>query len=216
MLQQLKFYAENWKNLFDAKKVFLTLLYHLYFFKYTGKRYKGIHLGSGSIKIDGFLNFDANIFFNSDITANIEKIKLAEDSVDCIYNSHILEHIRRNETLKILKEWNRVLKPGGTIYICVPDLKALFEIYLNNLSDYDKDEEKKNKVDLIARIIYGGQTHKYNYHFTGFSFPTLKKALELSGFNNIEKVNGNVFKLKDGSTAAFKDVPISLNIKAIK
>jgi len=42
---------------------------------------------------------------------------------DCIYASHSLEHMRNVEIA--LSNWHRVLKPGGYLYIVVPD----FELY---------------------------------------------------------------------------------------
>lgn len=216
MLQKIKFYIGNWRNLFDIKKISITLLYNLYFFRLTNKKFKGLHLGSGNIKINGFLNIDANIFFNSDLAANIKKLKINSESVESIYNSHILEHFKRKEAPKVLREWYRILSKGGLIYICVPDLEEIFSIYLDNLKKYNQDKESKRVVNFIERILYGGQNHKYNFHYNGFSFLTLKELLESAGFKDIEKIEGNFFGLQDGSTAAFGSRSISLNIKATK
>lgn len=53
-----------------------------------------------------------------------------DDSVDFLYTSHLLEHLRRHETIRLLRECRRVLKPGGTIRIVVPDLEKLVALYL--------------------------------------------------------------------------------------
>lgn len=44
---------------------------------------------------------------------------IADDSYDFVYSSHCLEHMRSIE--ESLKNWCRVIKPGGTLYVTVPD-----------------------------------------------------------------------------------------------
>jgi SAM-dependent methyltransferase len=50
-------------------------------------------------------------------------------SVDCIYSSHTLEHLTREEGLSVMRECCRVLRPGGIIRIVVPDLRAFVHRY---------------------------------------------------------------------------------------
>ncbi len=52
----------------------------------------------------------------------------ADESVDVIYSSHVLEHFHHtlnNELLRVLIEWRRVLKPGAKLLLSVPDLRIL-------------------------------------------------------------------------------------------
>lgn len=53
-----------------------------------------------------------------------------DGTVDVVYSSHTLEHLTREDGLKFLKESYRILKPGGTIRILVPDLAATVQHYL--------------------------------------------------------------------------------------
>src|SRR5262245_22183661 len=41
---------------------------------------------------------------------------------DAVYSSHTLEHLYRDEALRLLREAHRVLKPGGICRSLVPDL----------------------------------------------------------------------------------------------
>ena len=55
-----------------------------------------------------------------------ELAQFAENSLDTIYASHVLEHVRyATELAPTLKRWHFVLKPAGTLMISVPDLRAL-------------------------------------------------------------------------------------------
>ena len=61
---------------------------------------------------------------------------LANNSVDLIYASHVLEYFDRNEVKNVLGEWYRVLKKGGLLRVAVPDFEAIVKVYLK-YSDLD-------------------------------------------------------------------------------
>jgi predicted SAM-dependent methyltransferase len=177
-----------------------------------------LHLGSGNLYIPQFCNIDANISSRCDIIANIEKLKILSNAVSIIYASHVFEHIPKRNAEKVLSEWYRVLKKGGKLYICVPDNEALFKLYLDNLPQYQTNEGR-HIVDLSCGVIYGGQVNKYDFHYYGYSFVTLRSMLLSVGFSKIQLFNregDNLFPFHDASSARINDIPVSLNIEAIK
>lgn len=194
-------------------KLFKSFFYHLYLFKIFNSEFKGLNLGSGNNIISGFCNIDANPYVMSDIIANTEKLKLNSGSTEIIYNSHILEHIPRAKVRKILLEWKRVLKPGGKLYISVPDLEVLFRGYLEIIPEYTV-EEKRKQANLLCGIIYGGQSTKYDFHYYGYSFESLKFLLQSMGFKDIKRFNCNELGFYNINDTA--NTSISLNIKATK
>ena len=203
------------------KKFFIIIksfFYNIYFYKIFGFTFWGLNLGSAGTKIRNFYNIDADLGLNPDIVSSIHKLKLKNDSVNYIYNSHVFEHIPRHKAIKTLKEWYRVLKPGGKIYLSTPDVEVLYKLYLEYLPKFDTDEGKYN-LNLISGIIYGGQTDQFDFHYAGYSYLLLAEMLKSVGFKDIKKFT----ELADGSTiedAAFlakvNGVPISLNIEAVK
>lgn len=51
-----------------------------------------------------------------------EKLPLiADESCDCVFSSHLLEHIDYEDVPDTLKEWMRVLKKGGHLCLYLPD-----------------------------------------------------------------------------------------------
>jgi predicted SAM-dependent methyltransferase len=46
---------------------------------------------------------------------------ISPDSLDYVYSSHVLEDFDRYETELVLREWLRVIKPGGLIVLLLPD-----------------------------------------------------------------------------------------------
>jgi hypothetical protein len=58
-------------------------------------------------------------------------LPVPDASVDHILCSHFLEHVYPDEALGILADFRRALKPGATMHIIVPDLKAQVHSYLD-------------------------------------------------------------------------------------
>jgi len=131
-------------------------------------------------------------------------------SVSCIYASHILEHSSLgsesgNPSLLIqtLREWYRVLRPGGLLMVAVPDLPTLFQLYLSpKITDL-------NDRWLLTRVIYGGQTDEYDYHKVGFDEPLLSHFIQFP-FQPTKNEHATglsaEFRKEDVATPAFCDI----------
>jgi SAM-dependent methyltransferase len=87
-------------------------------------------------------------------------IPYADNSVEVVYSSHMVEHLDRQEARAFLLEVRRILQPGGIIRLAVPDLALLVKEYLET-GDADQ---------LIDR------THMSQGRARG-PFPRLKAAL---------------------------------------
>lgn len=135
--------------------------------------------------------------------------RFPDDTFEMIYASHILEHFDYYHELPLaLLEWKRILKPGGTIFLSVPDMDIIGKII--------SDESLNIKDTIYAmRMLFGGQTNPHDYHKTGFNFRILKWYLNRAGFKNITRVETfDIFK--DSSMKKFKQMFISLNVVAKK
>jgi predicted SAM-dependent methyltransferase len=195
-----------------------TAAYHLYLFRMANTIFDGLNLGSGRTRIKGFLNVDASPRTRCDVVARIDRIKLSSRSVSTVYASHVFEHIPRAEGPIVLAEWHRVLKPGGKLYICVPDEEVLFRVYLDNLPRYDT-QEGKHLVDRACYLAYGGQSNRHDFHFYGYSFTTLKYLLESVGYRNVRRFDRSGLDIEfpqDVSVAQVDSFPMSLNVEASK
>ena len=88
----------------------------------------------------------------------------------------MFEHIKRQEILNVLLEWNRVLKIGGLLRIAVPDFEKIVKVYLKN-----------GKLEELNGLINGGQTDDYDIHYCAYDFNILSIILQTCGFKNIKK-----------------------------
>ena len=57
-----------------------------------------------------------------DVKSSASDLSLfADGSCDCVYSSHLLEHIYPDDVPATLQEWARVVKKGGYIVLYLPD-----------------------------------------------------------------------------------------------
>lgn len=135
---------------------------------------------------------------------------IPDGAVGAVYASHTLEHASFGDghLEDTLEEWRRVLRPGGLLLISVPDLRTIFQLYLQaGLSAQEKW--------TLTMMIYGAQSDEYDYHKVGFDESILTTFLRQAGFCGIERT-GSFNLFNDTSETAVKGVPISLNVAAYK
>lgn len=136
--------------------------------------------------------------------------RFADGSLDRIYASHVLEHFDyQSELLATLKEWHRVLRPFGTLYVSVPDLDELARLLL------DRDGLTVDQRFAVMRMMFGGHMDPHDFHGTGLNEDFLTYFLDQAGFAMIRRVDE--FRIfEDTSSFRFKDRLISLNMVARK
>lgn len=82
-------------------------------------------------------------------------IPFADNSMDVVYHSHVLEHIDREAAPGFLRECHRVLKPGGSIRIVVPDFHLLAVRYMRVFDTAASSTEAINAAvaDMIDQMV---------------------------------------------------------------
>lgn len=125
-----------------------------------------LNIGAGSVEIPGFVPIDRKLG-----TEGGDLSQYADNSVDEIRASHILEHFSFAEVPAVLAEWHRVLKPGGRCRIAVPDV------------DYIAQHPEDPK-----RLFYlmGGQSHEDDYHRSAYDKHRLQGLMLSAGFTRIQ------------------------------
>ncbi len=165
-----------------------------------------LHIG-GTARKEGWTILDVEERPEVDVIANAEQLPFEDGSAEAIYASHVLEHFSLATVPKVLREWNRVLVRGGQLYLSVPDLDKLNILML-------KERSGDGKL-LLMRMMFGGQTNAYDFHYVGLYWEILRQFLQESGFSQASKVEP--FGLfEDCSSLKFRNQLISLNVLARK
>lgn len=168
-----------------------------------------LHLG-GTKRKDGWEVFNVQAGDHVDhIGDALDLTRFANDTFCELYAAHILEHFGyRHKLLVALHEWFRVVKPGGKIYISVPNLDVLAEMLLDKSITFSERFR-------VMRMMFGGQNNEYDFHYVGLNQDFLKHYLAQAGFRKIRRVTSfGIFK--DTSNKCFLGRNISLNMTAIK
>ena len=67
-----------------------------------------------------------------------ELIPLENESVDCIYAGHIIEHFEKKELIQLMNEFHRVLKKWGSIILSAPtDYNSFFYAEWTHVRPYN-------------------------------------------------------------------------------
>lgn len=151
-----------------------------------------LDLGAGEIVPEGFTPLGR--LHGSEIFP----LAYPDNSVDVIRASHVLEHFSHRQVDDVLKEWVRVLKPGGVLRIAVPDFEQIGRGYF----------EGKGEKCPVEVLLMGGQTDQDDYHKALFDRAHLRLRMSNAG---LVLLRPWVSEVKDCA-----DYPISLNIEGTK
>jgi tetratricopeptide (TPR) repeat protein len=122
-----------------------------------------------------------------DIVASItDMAAIADGSVDAVYSSHNIEHLYPHEVPAALREMRRVLKPGGFLFVTLPDLQDVARRVAEDRLDEPLYVSPMGPIAPLD-ILYGHRPslaagNTFMAHRTGFTRGTLARALIEAGF----------------------------------
>jgi ubiquinone/menaquinone biosynthesis C-methylase UbiE len=112
-----------------------------------------------------------------------QPLPFVEGYADEAHAYHVLEHFYRWEAPAILKDWKRVLKPGGLLVLELPCLDKIVSYYAHTLIDGSRPDPRMTLWGLFGDPSYRqpAMCHRWCY-----SMEELAQGLELLGFVDIE------------------------------
>ena len=139
----------------------------------------------------------------------VRGLPLPDDSVLAVYCSHVLEHIPRDCVPRALANTFRILVPGGTFRLVVPDLEWRAMHYLEAARQSESGaadrcleslfmggRQRQRNLSELLRWIFGNSAHLWMY-----DFPLLSRLLEDAGFARIRRCD-----FGDAAIAEFSEV----------
>ena len=177
-----------------------------------------INLGCASRLLDGYLNIDMdsvdeikkrypNLVINDSnpfLQCDVLNLPFEDSSVDEVRADAIIEHMSFLEEPKFFYEATRVLKPGGTLNISVPDFEHMVREWLNaedNWKDFFRNDDEaiaqehwfgqysysyKSRWGYITAGIFGPQNGEGQYHKNAYTQAKLIAIYKKLGYDNIE------------------------------
>lgn len=151
------------------------------------------------------------------VVSGAEKLPFKNNSFDIVTCFDVVEHVK--SPLKMLREINRVLKPGGIFHTFIPLEDNIFS-----------PEGLLIKLGWKAKEIYGGHPQHYSYHFvtklfkdTGFNIKRTywgehftNQIIEILYFSYLSIKGKNIDYSVEGYLENAKKTPLILIFKFIK
>jgi len=152
--------------------------------------------GGKGTKYDDFIGLD--IWPHSGITRHPDQyvkqdvladgLPWPDDIVDCAVCIHVVEHMTRDDALKMAHEIRRVLKPGRPAVFACPDLRLMAQRYVDRDAHFYNKQAKADGTlvwngptlaDRFLDSILGMGPHGHRY---AYDCESLKQLLEDAHF----------------------------------
>ena len=168
---------------------------------------KKLNIGSGCVKgsvfAEGWTNVDLAAFeepkdrwegtdyLNFDIKGTWA---LPANSIDCIFASHIFEHIEYEKQRKVYEEAHRVLMPGGPIRIICPDPRKFIRNWQAKNMVFIKDcygQDNIDKYEYASNPAMAFTDMFYTDHYDHLLVPSIDMVsimLIRAGFSKVTEM----------------------------
>ena len=153
-----------------------------------------LNCGSGNYPLPYWTNLDVNRAKPADIHAEALTYLRSQpvESYEDIYAGHLIEHMRPEDALALVRECYRVLLPGGRLGLLVPDTREIMRRYLAG------DETKVQfpvgqwwpvaDLDAVcALFLYS--TLQDSPHLWSYDEITLARLLRQAGFEGLRPID---------------------------
>lgn len=156
-----------------------------------------LEIGSGSFPTEGFTHLDIDPSAPGvDIVGPAFPLDLPTGTVGEIRCVDVLEHLSYRDTDTALAEWARVLRPGGMLYVQVPDADTIMRWYIADplllVDRLPADLPQTPLAGATWRLLgghadgvqgAGDRDFRLNAHYAMFSEGSLRDALDEAGFD---------------------------------
>lgn len=149
-----------------------------------------LNLGCGDKILDGFVNVDvveSRAGKKPDVLCDLHQLTPFEDnSADEIMAIHVVEHFWRWEVVDILKEWVRVLKPGGKMILECPNLVSACQAVL---ADVENATGPGKEGQRSMWVLYGDPAWRdpLMVHRWGYTPRSLAMVMHQAGLRELRQ-----------------------------
>lgn len=110
-----------------------------------------------------------------DILASGDNIPVPDESEDFIVSAHVIEHFP--DPIKTLKEWYRIIRPGGYIFMIVPHKERTFDKELPHTILQELIDRHEGRIEAKPNI---------NDHYSVWITEDMVELIKYLGWNIIE------------------------------
>lgn len=194
----------------------LSLLGRSIYFRKRTPKYDYINVGCGPNTLSSMDNMD---FYQFSLRGSVIghdvrfQFPFENEVYRGIITEHTIEHLTPFDAINMLKEFHRILRPGGIVRIIVPDLEKYIKFYLQDLANEEITNEFaafENGCEAIWNLTQNWE------HVSCWDYKMLSKCLIDAGFKDCKHLRfgegANADLLKDSPHRSWE----SLCVEAIR
>lgn len=158
-----------------------------------------LHIGCGGNPLPGWINIDRVARLPGVVTdVDVTDLPYADGAVDAVLAEHVLEHFSFAEEALAWREMARVLRPGGTLTLEVPDFEWVCATFLSANDDW-REFYMVGAVDhyagcgraldqrwgILQTMFFGNQNGAGQFHRSAYTEGKLRAIAGSLGFQSI-------------------------------
>jgi predicted SAM-dependent methyltransferase len=158
-----------------------------------------LHIGCGDKPLPGWVNIDRVARAPGVVTElDITNLPYPDASVDAVLAEHVFEHFTFVEEQLAWREMARVLRPGGTLVIEVPDFEWVCATFLAAHDDWRAfyivgspdhyagcGRVLDQRWGILQTMFFGNQNGSGQFHHSAYSEGKLRAISTEVGFHGI-------------------------------
>lgn len=164
------------------------------------QQFKKLEIGSGPNPQPDYVHVDVSANFPQvDILCDVSTERIPVDSgiFEEVLANHVIEHIPWRNAPFVVKEWARVLKPGGRIFLRTPDLRFIVDRYLSGELTPEWPGDEAAMIEIYGDIgpaqwttikLFSGQDYPSNFHHVCYDLEMLSRLLGVCGFERVQRL----------------------------
>jgi predicted SAM-dependent methyltransferase len=156
-----------------------------------------LDIGCGPNTHPNFVNLDYRWHPGIDLCWDITSgLPFADGSMKGVFSEHCFEHFTLATALGIFREIRRILAPGGTLRVVVPDAELYLRAYVSHMNGnatnkFPFEEEERlqatwTPLQSVNRVFYQDRESPFG-HQTMYDFLMLEKLLAECGFSSVTR-----------------------------
>jgi predicted SAM-dependent methyltransferase len=144
-----------------------------------------INLGCGPLPAEGWLNVDGDSIHADLVQILGRPLELPDGCAAVVFCEHVLEHVEYPGAARaILRDVQRVLRPGGVFRVIVPDAERAIRAYAAGDTTllHQLAPSEPTPIEVVNKIFRENGFHRF-----AWDYALLAKELEAAGFSRVRR-----------------------------